>query len=145
MIKISKTQKNDSILILSAVLLLILSVGAIFLFSGNKRDNDISQSSTPNIIGEASLTVDFGNGERRAFIGEIVENENLMNVLNQAAKAGDLNYKLDGGNNVAAIETLAANKTKSWQWHINGKKVEKPFYEIIVRPNDEILIKYAPK
>ncbi len=45
--------------------------------------------------------------------------------------------------NVAAIETFTANKTKTWQWHINGKKVEKPFYEIIVRPNDEILIKYA--
>jgi len=68
-----------------------------------------------------------------------------MNILNQAAKAGDLHYKLDARNSVIAIENFTANKIKAWQWHINGKKVEKPFYEIIVNPNDEILIKYAQK
>lgn len=138
MIKINQIKNNDSILILSATIL-ILSGFLIFWFS-LVRFSPLSQA--PKIIGEASLTVDFGNGEKRVFRGEIVENENLFNVLNQAAKAGNLNYKLDERNNVAAIESFAANKTKIWQWSVNGKKVEKPFYEIIVSPNDEILIKY---
>ncbi len=133
-------QKGDYILITTAVLLLILSGFLVFWFSPGQFS---PFSSAPKIIGEASLTIDFSNGEKRVFEGEVVENENLLNVLNQAAKAGNLRYKLDGENNVAAIETFTANKTKTWQWHINGKKVEKPFYEIIVRPNDEILIKYA--
>ncbi|MBI2446406.1 MAG: hypothetical protein HYV51_01115 [Parcubacteria group bacterium] len=135
-------KKDDYILIISAVFLLILSGFLIFSFSSNRFFPPLP---TANIIGEASLTIDFGNGERRAFKGEIVENENLMSVLNQAAKAGNLRYKLDEGNNVATIENFTANKTKTWQWHINGKKVEKPFYEIIVNPSDEILIKYAQK
>ncbi|KKQ92810.1 MAG: hypothetical protein UU81_C0016G0005 [Microgenomates group bacterium GW2011_GWC1_41_8] len=134
--------KDDYTLITSAVLLLILSGFLIFLFPSNQF---LPLSPAAKIIGEASLTIDFGNGEKRAFKGEIIENENLMNILNQAAKAGDLHYKLDARNSVIAIENFTANKIKAWQWHINGKKVEKPFYEIIVNPNDEILIKYAQK
>lgn len=120
-------------------MLLILSGFLVFWFSSG----DFPLAQIPKVIGEASLTIDFGNGEKRVFKGEIVENENLLNVLNQTAKAGNLRYKLDGENNVVAIETFTANKTKAWQWYTNGKKVEKQFYEIIVKPNDEILIKYA--
>lgn len=132
-------QKSDYILIFAVVLLMILSGFLVFWFSSG----DFPLAQIPKVIGEASLTIDFGNGEKRVFKGEIVENENLLNVLNQTAKAGNLRYKLDGENNVVAIETFTANKTKAWQWYTNGKKVEKQFYEIIVKPNDEILIKYA--
>ena len=142
MIKISKTQKNDWILILSAVLLLILSVGAIFLFSGNKRDNDVSRSSTPKIIGEANLTVDFGDGERRAFEGSIIENETLIDVLNQAARAGEFSYKLNGKTDLASIGELADDGKKSWHWYLNGEKINKRPSEITVKPGSNILIKY---
>ena len=125
MIKISKTQKNDSILILSAVLLLSLSAGAIFLFSGNKRDNDVSRSSTPKIIGEANLTVDFGDGERRAFEGSIIENETLIDVLNQAARAGDFSYKLNEESDLASIGGLVGGGKKSLHWYLNEKKIKR--------------------
>ncbi|MDO8574968.1 MAG: hypothetical protein Q7R61_01695 [bacterium] len=132
-------KKGDYILITAAVLLLILSGFFVFLFPFRRFE---PKALVLKVIGEASLTIDFGNGEKRVFKGEVVDNENLLNVLNQAAKAGNLRYKLDGENNVAAIETFTMDKTKTWQWRINGKKVEKPLYEIIVKPNDEILIKY---
>ena len=149
MIKINQIKNNDSILILSAVLLLILSGFLVFRFSPGQT---LPSSRAPKIIGEASLIVDFGNSEKRVFRGDIVENENLLNVLSQAAKAGGLSYKLDGKNNLAIVslrdisqreKNFTANKIKMWQWSVNGKRVERPLYEIIVRPNDEILIKYA--
>ena len=135
-----KNIKDDYILVVAAVSLLILSGFLVFWFSSG---HFFSSVSAPKIIGEASLTIDFSNGEERTFNGGVVENENLLNILNQAAKAGNLNYKLDGENNISAIEAFGANKTKTWQWYVNGKKTEKPFYEIIVRPNDEILVKYV--
>ncbi len=135
-------QKDNYVLITAAVLLLVLSGFLVFWFSPNQF---LLPAQAPRIIGEASLTIDFGNNEKRIFKGEIVDNENLLNVLNQAAKAGDLDYKIDKENNIAAIEAFTASKTKSWQWSVNGKKFEKPFYEVIVKPNDEILIKYAKK
>ena len=134
--------KDDYILIVVAILLLILSGFLFFWFSPGQS---LPLSPAPRIIGESSLTIDFGNGEKRVFKGKVVENENLLNVLSQAAKAGNLRFKLNEENNVDAIETFAADKSKMWQWSVNGKKIEKQFYEIIVKPNDEIFVKYGQK
>ena len=139
MIKISKTKKNDSILILSAVLLLILSGFLIFRFS---RSELSLKTQSPKITGGASLTVDFGNGERRAFEGSIIENETLIDVLNQAARAGEFSYKLNGGTDLASIGELANDGKKSWHWYLNGEKINKRPSEITVKPGSNILIKY---
>ena len=134
-------QKNDYVLMLAALLLLILSAGAIFWFSGKRQDNDISLSG-PKIIGQAELTIDFGNGEKRVFEGEIIEGETLVDALNQAANAGLFYYQLDGENNVAAIESYTSNKNKSWYWYLDDKKVGGSSKGIILKSGDKILIKY---
>ena len=102
-----KNQNSDYILIITAVLLLILSSAAVFW---------VPQALQPKIIGQANLTIDFGNGNKRAFEGNIVENETLIDVLNQAARAGEFSYKLNGKNNLDSISQLANNNQKSWQW-----------------------------
>jgi TPP-dependent trihydroxycyclohexane-1,2-dione (THcHDO) dehydratase len=134
-------KKNDYILMLAALLLLILSASAIFWFSGNRRDNDISQSA-PKILGKATLTTDFGNGSERIFEGDIVEGETLLDALNQASKAGNFSYQLDEKNNLAAIDSFIRNKNKSWHWYLNDKKIDKLLGEIILKSGDEILLQY---
>jgi len=134
-------KKSDYVLMLTALLLLILSAGAIFWFSGNRRDNDISQS-TPKIIGRAALTIDFSDGNKRNFEGEIIEGETLFDALNQTSKAGNFSCKLDEEDNLAAIDSFTRNKNKSWYWYLNDKKIDKPLGEIILKSGDEILIKY---
>jgi len=126
---------------LAALLLLILSASAIFWFSGNRRDNDISQSA-PKILGKATLTTDFGNGSERIFEGDIVEGETLLDALNQASKAGNFSYQLDEKNNLAAIDSFIRNKNKSWHWYLNDKKIDKLLGEIILKSGDEILLQY---
>ncbi len=133
-----KNTKNDYILITAAVLLLILSGFLVFWFSPGQ----FSPLSASKIIGEASLTVDFGNGEKRAFEGSIIENETLVDVLNQAAKAGNFSYKLDEKNNLAAIDNFKSNKNKSWRWYLNDEQVNKPINEINLKSGDKILIKH---
>ncbi len=122
-------------------MLLILSVGAIFWFSGKRQDNNISQS-TPKIIGRAALTIDFSDDNKRDFEGEIIEGETLFDVLNQTSKAGNFSYKLDEKNNLTAIDSFARNKNKSWHWYLNDKKIDKPLGEIILKSGDEILLQY---
>jgi len=134
-------KKNDYVLMVVAVLLLILSAGAIFWFSGKRQDNNISQSAQ-KIIGRAALTIDFSDGNKRNFEGEIVENETLIDVLIQASKAGNFSYKLDGENNLAAVDSFTRNKNKSWHWYLNDKKNDKPLGEIILKSGDEILLQY---
>ncbi|MDP3004002.1 MAG: DUF4430 domain-containing protein [Candidatus Azambacteria bacterium] len=134
-------KKNDYILMLAAFLLLILSASAVFWFSGNRRDNNISQSA-PKIIGKAVLTIDFGIGKERNFEGEIIEGETLLDALFQASKAGNFSYQLDEKNNLAAIDSFNRNKNKSWHWYLNDKKIDKSLGEIILKSGDEILLQY---
>lgn len=131
--------KNDYFLMAAAVLLLVLSG---FLVSRFSIRSILPQAQAPQIIGKAVLTIDFGNGEKRAFEGNIIENEILVGVLTQASKAGNFSYKLDQKNNLAAIEEFIADGKKSWHWYLNGKKINKPLSEIIIKDGDDILIKY---
>jgi len=135
-------KKNDYILMLAALLLLILSACTTFWFSGNRRDNDISQSA-PKILGKATLITNFGNGSDRIFEGDIVEGETLLDALNQASKTGNFSYQLDEKNNLAAIDSFTRDKNKSWHWYLNDKEIDKPLGEIILKSGDKILIKYA--
>ncbi len=135
-------KKNDYILMLAALLLLILAGSIAVWFPSAKKQSDGIAQLEPKIIGRAELTIKFGDGKERNFEGEIVENETFVDVLKQAAKAGNFSYKLDEDNNLAAIESFAAEENKFWQWYFNGEIMNKPLNEIILKDGDKILIKY---
>ena len=139
-------QKKDFIFILIAVLLLILTSFAILNFSSVKSR---FQKQVSKIIGKAVLKIDFGNGTKRAFEGEIIENETLVGVLIQASRAGNFSYKLDEMASITSLEDTSgvkknfiSDKNKSWQWYLNDKKINKLPGEIIVGVGDNILIRY---
>ena len=127
-----KQRKNDYILMVAAIGLLVLSALWICFSNENKK---------PEIIGIASLTIDFGN-EKRAFEGDIIERETPMDALVQASRAGNFSYKLDGKSDLAAIDNFSISKNKSWHWYLNDKKINKPVDEISLKSGDKILIKY---
>lgn len=139
MFKIEKIQKNDSILILGAVSLLVLS-GILVFWPSPFESRPRTQS--PQIIGKAVLTIDFSNDKKRAFEGNIISDETLIGVLVQASKAGNFSYKLDEKINLAAIDNFSSENGKSWHWYLNGKKIDKPLNEVIMKDGDNILIKY---
>ncbi len=127
---------------LAALLLLILAGSIAVWFPSAKKQSDGIAQLEPKIIGRAELTIKFGDGKERNFEGEIVENETFVDVLKQAAKAGNFSYKLDEDNNLAAVESFAAEENKFWQWYFNGEIMNKPLNEIILKDGDKILIKY---
>ncbi len=115
-------KKEEIILIIVALLLAVLVGGLVFLYSGEEKQN---------IIGKAELIIDFGNGNKRTFEGEIVENETPVDALNQASKAGNF-----------SSEEIILNKDKSWHWYLNDKKMESLTDGVILKSNDKILVKY---
>lgn len=138
MTKITQIKKNDRILIFTAILFLILSGILIFQPPSFKF---WPKTQSLQIIGKAVLTIDFGNN-KRAFEGDIIDNETLVIVLIQASKAGNFSYKLDANNNLTAIDSFSQKNGKLWQWYLNGKKIDKSLNEIIAKDGDNILIKY---
>lgn len=139
-----KSIKDDSTLIVVAVLLLILSGAVIFWSSAVKDQNrsDAAQVLMSEVIGKATLTIDFGSNRKRAFEGDIVENETFIDILNQASKAGNFSYKLDEKSRLIAVESFFKNDKKFWQNYVNSQKIDKPLSEVIIKGGDDILIKY---
>lgn len=115
-------KKEEIILMIVALLLAVLVGGLVFLYSGEEKQN---------IIGKAELTIDFGDGNKRAFEGEIVENETLIDALNQASKAGNF-----------SSEEIILNKDKSWHWYLNDEKMDNLTDRVVLKSNDKILVKY---
>lgn len=137
---INKKISSDYFLMLSAALFLI-ATGVIVVWTYPKKEPVAANQSKMEIIGSIVLTVDFGNGRKRAFEGNIVKSETFFDALNQASKAGNFSYKLDEKNNLAAVESFVKNGEKSWSWYLNGKKISTA-NEIFLKNNDKILIKY---
>ena len=139
MIKTNENQRKDLFLISISILLVVLTVFIIFQFSSFLLN---PRKSLHRIIGSAYLTIDFGNGTKRVFNGEIVENENLLDVLTQTSKAGVFSYGLNEKNDLISVDTFMNNSKKSWYWYLNGEKINKKPGEANVKSNDNILIKY---
>ncbi len=138
---IKKPKNNDYFLMLSAVFLLII-IGFVVNFSVKKKST-VPTAEQPNmeIIGSTVLTIDFGNGKKRSFEGNIVKGETPIDAFIQASEAGNVSYKFDEKSNLAAIGSFVNNSKKSWYWYLNGKKVSK-LYEISLHAGDKILVKY---
>ena len=128
---------------LSAVLLLVI-IGLVISRFSLKKESTVPTAEQPKmeIIGSIVLTIDFGNGKKRSFEGNIVKGETPIDVFIQASKAGNVSYKFDEKSNLAAIGSFVNNSKKSWYWYLNGKKNSKSLNEIILKADDNILIKY---
>lgn len=136
-----KLIKKDIILMFSAITALIISGFVIWQFSYINQ-YEYNSSKIPEIVGKATLTIDFGSGKKRSFEGDIVENETFADILNQASKAGSFSYKLDGESRLVAVESFLKDDKKFWQSYVNNQKINKPLSEIIIKNGDDILIKY---
>ncbi|MDP3963418.1 MAG: hypothetical protein Q8Q39_02890 [bacterium] len=92
----------------------------------------------------ASLRVDFGDGVRREFRGEVVPNMNVLEALTYATAAGNLHLAYvpeKTGVRVSAINGKKSAKENTWTFYVNGKKGEDPAV-YVVEPGDMIDWKY---
>ena len=149
MITINENQKKELILISISVLLLAMIGFIVFKFSPQASR---FLNPLPQVIGKSVLTIDFGNDKKRAFSGDIVENEDLIDVLYQASKAGNFSYKINENSEVILIEDISLgdksslkNNNKSWQWYLNNEKLVESPGKVNPRDGDIILIRYESR
>lgn len=92
----------------------------------------------------ASLEVDFGDGTRREFRGEVVPDMSVLEALAYAAEAADMHLAYAptrAGIRVAAIGGKKSESRARWTFYVNGRKGEDPMTHLI-HPQDEVEWRY---
>ncbi|MDO8600536.1 MAG: DUF4430 domain-containing protein [bacterium] len=116
-------------------------LGTIFVLSDYlAKDAAISPDQVKKAEEKARLLIDFGDGKKRAFRGEVTENMTVYGALVAVREAAGLSFSLKGD----AVEEIDGVKNNSHEWHyyVNGEPVKtSPQFEE-VDPGDEITFKF---
>lgn len=118
-------------------------LGTVFVLSDYlAKDATISPEQVKKAEEKARLLIDFGNGKKRAFRGEIVEGMTVYDALAASQEAAGLSFSLKGeGDAVEEIDGVK-NNSHEWRYYVNGEpaKVSPQFEEI--KPGDKIVFKF---
>jgi|SRR3989344_3131480 len=133
-------KKSD---ILTFLLIFILTTGSIgILLLSYFNQHIVSNNQILGIIGKAFLTIDFGNGQKRFFEGDIVDDETFVDIFNKASIAGKFSYVFDGKNSIVSVNGTNNGNEKSWHLYINDKNIDELLSKIIIKNYDKVFVKY---
>lgn len=89
----------------------------------------------------ARIEVDFGNGKKRYFQGDVNGYQyTFSEVLNSAANNGNFSLTLRNGD----IVELAGiyDSSGSWRVYLNGEEQKKPMNALMVEAGDKYVLRY---
>jgi len=93
----------------------------------------------------AYLLIDYGNGKKRFFEGEVIEGLNLKTLLEFLAEDKKISStkfrKSQKGFVLESLEGLK-NNSKSWKCYLNGKLVEENLEKIFIKKGDKVELIY---
>lgn len=90
----------------------------------------------------ARLTIDFGDGSRRAFAGPTAEGMTILSALRLSASAGRFAAVADERGTVVAIAGLRNSRIRRWQVYLNDTPAADLPGHIELAPGDRIAIRY---
>ena len=88
------------------------------------------------------VTIDFGNGKKRAFEGSVASPLAAGQALRLASKAGGMALKITLAGDVTEIEKVRNQSDKRWHWYLNGRAESRSILDAAVRGGDKVLVKY---
>ncbi len=137
---------NDRIRL--AILLVVFAAAVSLIFAANNaffRDYTAYFTPPPPPPPAAPitrLTIDFGNGTKRAFLGPVEEGMTIITALAAAEQAGNFDARLDGRGRVLAIAGISALEPRRWNVYVNGAMLRTVPGDVDVRPGDQIIFRY---
>lgn len=125
----------------------LFAAGIIF-FSNERFSRDmsfyvaVSPSSVGRVEKAVRLTIDFGDGKRRAFEGVATRPITAEEALRFSGNAGGFSSSITLAGEVVEIGGISPVVSKKWRWYLNGEPEERPMLDVLVRGGDRILVKY---
>lgn len=139
----SNTTTRDKCFLTSAVTIGIVAAFFVYWSEQTFTIEVPPQLSAPRSR-QASLLLDFGDGKRREFRGEVAPSMTVMEALALSADAGRiaLDYKPSGtGVEVSEINGKRVEQKKGWVFYVNGQRGGNPL-TYLVQPGDAIEWRY---
>lgn len=130
----------------------LVIIFSVAVFSAMLVQNKISSLAEKQIVEhitefpvwrEVTAEINYGNGNIRKFKGPVSENTKALDLLQEAAALGAIDFELIDHFAVKRINGLEnGDGEKQWNIYVNGKKRELSPFEINVNPGDEIVFKF---
>ncbi|MBI2639789.1 MAG: hypothetical protein HYW90_02765 [Candidatus Sungbacteria bacterium] len=122
------------------------AVAFIFILNESFNNDFLSYSQTiPAVFKEKNsfvrVTVDFGDGKRRAFEGKILAPITAFEALQASQAAGGFSLKVTLTGDIADIDGVRPGE-KQWKWYLNGFQEERLILDVPVSGGDKVLVKY---
>ena len=88
------------------------------------------------------VTIDFGNGKKRAFEAEVASPLSAAEALRATQEVGKFTLKIGLNGEITEIDRVKAAGQKRWHWYLNGNPEERPILDVMVRGGDKVLVRY---
>ena len=88
------------------------------------------------------VTIDFGNGTKRAFLGETEKGMTILSALRASGEAGRFEAATDDRGKLLAIAGIGAAGKGGWGVYLNGTSVDDLPGHVEIGPGDKIEFRY---
>jgi len=88
------------------------------------------------------VTIDFGDGTRRAFWGPVQNGMTAMLALRASQEAGQFNIETDDAGRITNIAGIRAQNGKAWRLFINDAPASDVSGNIEIQPGDQLVFRY---
>lgn len=125
----------------------LAAVAAIFVWNASFYNEFLAYfKATPAVsLGKntaARVTIDFGNGKKRAFEGDVMSPISAAEALRAASTAGRFSLNMALSGEISDINGVRELREKGWRWYLNGEPQLRPMPDVLIRGGDKILLKY---
>lgn len=149
-VELEEKKKRDSKVYLGVAVAAFLGA-VILIFSWNNSfysDMYGYYTSAPPSAGVSRPTargrigVDFGNGEKRAFGGEIYTGMTILAALREAENVGNFKTQTDERGKIVSIAGVKNNGRKIWRMYINGAPASELPGRVDIKSGDNVIFRY---
>ncbi|OHA07209.1 MAG: hypothetical protein A2934_03405 [Candidatus Sungbacteria bacterium RIFCSPLOWO2_01_FULL_47_10] len=115
-----------------------------FIRESNMLTTELMQNAVKKPLPKTRLTVDYGNGKKRAFEGSAAPGFNLQDVFRGIESSVGVEFRVENGGNLFAVDGIPERAEKRWILSVNGKNpAEDPmFLSTEIHPGDKIVVHY---
>ena len=114
------------------IVVLLVAMGVIFYFVGPFGKPKIAEN-------EAILTINYGE-VKRAFIGQVIDNMTILDVIRTSAKAGNLDFDYEEGI-LKRVGEFEKNE-KKWNAYLNDSKIQESLDKVLIKTGDKVELKF---